>query len=151
MAKWSTRAQTTGAELMAKAMVLCTLYRIGFHAGKQKLLRDTVASLRDYSKPYQIPERSPELKVYCSRFGGRSNSWTCSDIQMQRFMFIASILSIFVRRKLRITGTPKLLSKNLQVTRAFGGKGVVVHVGKSTVSSPWVRLWRICELRSASA
>jgi deoxyribonuclease-4 len=26
----------------------------------------------------------------------------------------------------------KLLIKNLQVTRAFGGKGVVVHVGKST-------------------
>lgn len=132
MIAWSTKAQTTGAEIMAKAMVLCSLYRIGFHAGKQKLLRDTVASLGDYSKPYQIFLSGPQ-----------SSKFTVQDAD------IAATLALVEKTKAKIyvhsqyiinlcakaaddNWHTKLLSKNLQVARAFGGKGVVVHVGKST-------------------
>jgi deoxyribonuclease-4 len=131
LTSWSSKQQTTGVEMAMRAMLLCALYSIGFHAGKQKQLLNTVASLGDYSKPYQIFLSGPQ----------NSNIKTDDADIAATLGFIGKYKAkIYVHSQYIINLCSQnadkwhtnLLIKNLQVTRAFGGKGVVVHVGKST-------------------
>lgn len=132
MKSWSTKAQTTGAELMAKAMILCSLYRIGFHAGKQKLLRDTVASLGDYSKPYQIFLSGPQSSKFNVVDADVAATLALVEKTKAKIYVHSQYIINLCAKEAQDNWHTKLLSKNLQVARAFGGKGVVVHVGKST-------------------
>jgi deoxyribonuclease-4 len=131
LTSWSSKQQTTGLELAMKASLLCAMFSIGFHTGKQKQLLQTVAALGDYSKPYQIFLSGPQ----------NSNIKALDDDVAATLGFIRKMKAqIYVHSQYLINLAAKsednwhtnLLIKNLQVTRAFGGKGVVVHVGKST-------------------
>jgi deoxyribonuclease-4 len=127
---WSSTQQTTGYEMAMKAALLYSLYHIGFHTGKQKQLLNTVANLGDYSKPYQIFLSGPQ----------NSHIKTADDDIAATLGFISKVgAKIYVHSQYIINLCAKtddnwhtnLLIRNLQITRAFGGKGVVVHVGKS--------------------
>lgn len=130
LSKWSSFQQTTGLENKMRAFVLRDFYNIGFHTGKQKQLLDTVAGLGDYSKPYQIFLGGPQ----------NSNIKTDdNDIAATLGLIRKTGAKVFVHSQYIINLCTKaddnwhtnLLIKNLKITRAFGGKGVVVHVGKS--------------------
>lgn len=132
MKSWSTRTQTTGAEIAMKAMVLCALYKIGFHAGKQKLLCDTVASLGDYSKPYQIFLSGPQNSKFTVQDADIASTLGLIEKTKAKIFVHSQYIINLCAKDANDNWHTKLLMKNLQVTRAFGGKGVVVHVGKST-------------------
>lgn len=132
MKSWSTKTQTTGAEIAMKAAVLCGLYRIGFHAGKQKLLCDTVASLGDYSKPYQIFLSGPQSSKFSVNDADVAATLGLVDKTKAKIFVHSQYIINLCAKAANDNWHTNLLIKNLQVTRAFGGKGVVVHVGKST-------------------
>lgn len=133
---WSSKAQTTGFETALMAMALCEEYRIGCHVGKQKVLATTLASLGDYSRPYQI------------FLGGPQNSKLSigdDDLAASLGVVTKTRARVFVHSQyiINLCAVPAadgdawhtdLLVKNLQYTRAFGGQGVVVHVGKSVAA-----------------
>lgn len=130
LTKWSSHQQTTGLENKMRAFVLRDFYNIGHHTGKEKQLLKTVAGLGDYSKPYQI------------FLGGPQNSNIKTDDndiaatlglvrKTNAKVFVHSQYIINLCNKAEDNWHTNLLIKNLKVTRAFGGKGVVVHVGKS--------------------
>jgi deoxyribonuclease-4 len=108
------------------------LYSIGVHAPKVKSLAGTVASLGggDFSKPYQI------------FLGGPTNSKMSiadSELALAASAVEKTGARVYVHSQYIINlcaGTDgwntELLKKNLKYTAAMGGKGVVVHVGKST-------------------
>ena len=130
MTSWSTKQQTTGAETLLQAAMLCGLYSIGSHTGKQKLLHTTVSGLGDYSRPYQIFLGGPQSSRFTVEDADIAATLGCIT-QNNAKVFVHSQYIINLCAKTDDWHT-KLLIKNLQVTRAFGGKGVVVHVGKST-------------------
>lgn len=133
---WSSKAQTTGFETALMAMALCEEYRIGCHVAKQKVLATTLASLGDYSRPYQI------------FLGGPQNSKLSigdDDLAASLGVVTKTRARVFVHSQyiINLCAVPAadgdawhtdLLVKNLQYTRAFGGQGVVVHVGKSVAA-----------------
>ena len=131
LTSWSTTAQTDKVESSMNAAVLCAEHCIGCHIGKQKTLTDTVRAVAHSPAPYQIFLSGPQnsnIKTYDK------------DIASARALVEASGARIFVHSQYLINLSnkstedawhEKLLIKNLQVCRAFGGKGVVVHVGKS--------------------
>lgn len=133
LTSWSTKQQTTGLETALMAMALCAEHRIGCHVGKQKVLATTLAGLGDYSRPYQL------------FLGGPQNSKlaiTDDDLAASLGVITKTRAKIYVHSQYIInlcsptdTWHTDLLIKNLQYTRAFGGLGVVVHVGKSTTQA----------------
>ncbi len=130
LVKCSTTSQTTGFENHFKAALLCMTFGIGNHMGKQKTIAQTIQGIPDYGRPYQI------------FLGGAQNS-KCniadSDLAAANSLVQKTGAKVFVHSQYIINLCVKgednwnvnLLIKNLQYTRAFGGKGVVVHVGKS--------------------
>ena len=130
LTSWSTKQQTTGLETALMAMALCAEHRIGCHVGKQKVLATTLAGFGDYSRPYQL------------FLGGPQNSKLAiadDDLAASLGLVTKTRAKIYVHSQYIInlcaptdTWHTDLLIKNLQYTRAFGGLGVVVHVGKST-------------------
>lgn len=132
---FSTKFQTTGAEIRMKAQILCSMLRIGSHMGKKKLLAETIQSLNDFTRPYQIFLSGPQNTKF---------TVDDSDIAATLGLVQKNNAKIYVHSQYIINlcapniednWNTKLLIKNLQVTRAFGGRGVVVHVGKSTKQS----------------
>jgi deoxyribonuclease-4 len=128
---------------------VCDMHPIGSHIGKKKTLKETVATIVDASRPYQI------------FLSGPTNSkmkFDLADCAAAKAIIQARKLKIFVHAQYLInlssTGEkskPKkageetkedeennkkwhtdLLKKNLQIANAMGALGVVVHVGKST-------------------
>lgn len=132
----ATYAQTTGATTALMAAALRELYSIGVHAPKAKSLAGTIAALGDFSKPYQI------------FLGGPTNSkMTITDAELALAaeavqhtgarVFVHSQYIINLCAGIRGGGvaedwSARLLESNLRYTAAIGGRGVVVHVGKST-------------------
>ncbi len=127
----STHTQTDGAINAVNAMSLCAEYWIGSHIHKEKSILATAKSIQDRSKPYQIFLSGPQN----SRM-----SLDEKDLKEAKTYVDASGLQLFVHSQYIINlcstdkdnWATKLLFKNLDGCRAFGGKGVVVHVGKST-------------------
>jgi deoxyribonuclease-4 len=131
LTSWSTTAQTDRVESQMNAAVLCAEHCIGCHIGKQKTLTETVRAVAHSPAPYQIFLSGPQnsnIKV------------DDKDIASARALIESSGARIFVHSQYLINLSnkdsadawhEKLLIKNLQVCHAFGGKGVVVHVGKS--------------------
>lgn len=135
MTGFSTKQQTTVADIMIRAQLLCALYSIGSHVGKQKRLTDTVNRLGDFSRPYQIFLSGPQSSKFsvedadlasCQAFINKNNAKIYTHSQ-----YIINLCAENTADSWHV----KLLEKNLQVTRAYGGKGVVVHVGKSTTQA----------------
>lgn len=132
LTSWSTREQTTGAENDAKANALVLQYRIGTHVGKEKLLANTVASLRDYSKPYQIFLSGPQNSKFNVDDTDVGNALALIRKENAKIYVHSQYIINLCAKEATDDWHVKLLSKNLKVCRAMGGKGVVVHVGKST-------------------
>jgi deoxyribonuclease-4 len=130
LAARSTVAQTSGLVNAMMATALRELYSIGVHAPKQKSLAGTVASLGDYSKPYQIFLGGPQTSKMSVADG---------DLALAAEAVGRTGARIYVHSQYIINLCAKtddwhlkLLIQNLQVAAAMGGRGVVVHVGKST-------------------
>lgn len=106
-------------------------FRIGFHAPKLKTLTDTINSLPDYKRPYQIFLGGPQ-NTNLNIQGG--------EIVAAKQLIQENNISLYVHSQYIINlcnggiedWNVKLLKKNLQYAAAIGCKGVVVHVGKST-------------------
>ena len=131
LCSWSTTAQTDRVKSQMDAANLCLEHKIGSHIGKAKTLRDTVASVALSPAPYQIFLSGPQNSTMKA---------DDKDLAATRALVESTGARIFVHSQYLINlsnkDTPdawheKLLAKNLQICRAFGGKGVVVHVGKS--------------------
>jgi deoxyribonuclease-4 len=137
---WSSKAQTTGFETALMAMALCQEYRIGCHVGKQKVLATTLASLGDYSRPYQIFLGGPQSsKLSIGDDDLAASLGVVTKTRARVFVHSQYIINLCAVPKAdQAVGTDAwhtdLLVKNLQYTRAFGGQGVVVHVGKSVAA-----------------
>ena len=109
---------------------LCEKHHIGSHIGKKKTLLETVSSIRDASRPYQIfvgSTQSSKVKF------DEKDCAAAKKVVEQRG------LKIFVHAPYIINlSNPtedwhvELMKKNLQIGVAMGAKGVVIHVGKST-------------------
>ena len=139
LTSWSSKEQTSGFETALMAMALCEEYRIGCHVGKQKVLATTLASLGDYSRPYQIFLGGPQSSKL---------SIGDDDLAASLGVVTKTRARVFVHSQyiINLCSVPAaadgdagawhtdLLVKNLQYTRAFGGQGVVVHVGKSVAA-----------------
>lgn len=129
LVNWSRKQQTSGLELAIQSQLLVSSFRIGSHVKKQKTISATVACLPP-GRPWQI------------FLGGPQNSKITaldSDLAEAALNIGATKKEIYVHSQYIINLCAKkddwqseLLMKNLKVTRAFGGRGVVVHVGKST-------------------
>jgi len=134
LVKVSTHNQTDGLANTLNAQVLCKHFCIGCHMSKQKTLIDTVKSVAGSNKPYQI------------FLGGPQNSHLKKDLAKSKdaadakALIESSKLKIFVHSQYIINLCGKceddwnirLLKDNLEVGKAMGSQGVVVHVGKST-------------------
>lgn len=137
LTSWSTTAQTDRVTAHLNATVLCSMHSIGCHIEKVKKaksktpLTDTIRGVAHSSAPFQMflnGGRGGEIKI------------EDSDIASALALVEQSGARIFVHSEYLINLAnkdnedkwhEKMLNKNLQVTKAFGGKGVVVHVGKS--------------------
>ena len=138
---WSSKAQTTGFETALMAMALCQEYRIGCHVGKQKVLATTLASLGDYSRPYQIFLGGPQSsKLSIGDDDLAASLGVVTKTRARVFVHSQYIINLCAVPKADAPAADAnawhtdLLVKNLQYTRAFGGQGVVVHVGKSVAA-----------------
>jgi len=113
------------------AALLREQFLIGTHMPKLKSLVDTVRSLPDLKKPYQIFLGSPtsshlnikdaELVAAAKYIGERGTK-----------LFVHSPYIINLCTAGQSGWNVELLKKNLQYAAAIGCQGVVVHVGKST-------------------
>jgi deoxyribonuclease-4 len=131
LVKVSTANQTTGFENQIRAQILCMEHGIGCHIGKQKSMELTMKSVPD-CRPYQIFLSGPQSSHMNIK---------PEDLAAGKKVLDARKLNIFVHSQYIINLCAKdvkdewhikLLQKNLEYCRAVGGKGVVVHVGKST-------------------
>ena len=131
LCSWSTTAQTDKVVSQEAAAKLCHDHSIGSHISKAKTLTDTVALVALSPAPFQIFLSGPQNSAIKA---------DDKDIASARALVESTGARIFVHSQYLINlsnkDTPdewhvKLLARNLQVCRAFGGKGVVVHVGKS--------------------
>ena len=133
---WSSKAQTTGFETALMAMALCEEYRIGCHVAKQKVLATTLASLGDYSRPYQLFLGGPQSsKLSIGDDDLAASLGVVTKTRAQVFVHSQYIINLCSQAVGTDAWHTDLLIKNLQYTRAFGGRGVVVHVGKSTTQA----------------
>lgn len=128
---WSSSAQTTGVANQMAAMLLCATHSIGSHVGKLKTLTDTIAAVANPSTPYQIFLSGPQnsnIKAVDSDLASALDLVTKSK---SRIFVHSQYLINLSNKETADAWHEKLLIKNLEITRAFGGKGVVVHVGKA--------------------
>lgn len=137
LTSWALTAQTDRATAHVQASLLCASHGIGCHIGKQKTLAATICSLPNFYSPYQI---------FLSGNRGYSLKADKKDIAETKKLIGQTGVKIFVHSPYGINLSHKpekneegeddawheaLLIKNLQICREMGGKGVVVHVGKS--------------------
>lgn len=131
----ATRSLTVGVENGLLAAALCLQHSIGHHAHKAKTMDATITALGDFSKPYQIFLGGPITAKL---------SIADAELAKARQLVEKTKATVFVHSPYIINLSTKdednwqltLLKKNLSYTRAFGGKGVVVHVGKYVKQEP---------------
>jgi deoxyribonuclease-4 len=130
---FSVRHQTTDAQNNFMANLLMLELRIGSHRQKLKSLPDTIRSLGDYTRPWQI-------------FLGNAQSSKLhiddAELASARHIIESTGAKLFAHSQyiINLSQDPvhhsDLLIKNLQYANAAGLKGVVVHVGKYTDKDP---------------
>jgi deoxyribonuclease-4 len=106
-------------------------YLIGCHMPKLKSLVDTVKSLPDAHKPYQIFLGSPTTtKLSISDDELVAAAGLITETNAKLFVHSPYIINLCAAGE--DNWNVELLKKNLQYGAAIGCRGVVVHVGKST-------------------
>lgn len=131
LTSWSDTAQTDRVTAHAHATALCTEHCIGCHIGKQKTITETVRSVAHAHAPFQIFLSGPQnsnIKVDQKDF---ASARALIETTGARIFVHSQYLINLSNKDSADAWHEKLLMKNLEVCRAFGGKGVVVHVGKS--------------------
>jgi deoxyribonuclease-4 len=112
--------------------LLREMYFIGFHASKQKSLVNTLQTLPDHRKPYQIFLGGPQntyMKIEDGELAAASQ--VVQDLKLKVFVHSQYIINLCTATDGSNWNT-ELLKKNLKYANTIGCKGVVVHVGKST-------------------
>lgn len=120
-----------GATAALMAAALRELYSIGVHAPKIKSLAGTIAALGDFSKPYQIFLGGPttsKMSIADEELALAADAVTRTGAQV--YVHSQYIINLSAAAAADSWNT-ELLQKNLRYTAAIGGRGVVVHVGKS--------------------
>ena len=131
LTSWSTTAQTDRVEASMNAAVLCAEHGIGCHIGKQKTLTDTIRSVAHSSAPFQIFLSGPQNSNIKADDKDLASARALVESSGARIFVHSQYLINLSNKETADAWHEKLLIKNLQVCRAFGGLGVVVHVGKS--------------------
>lgn len=140
---WSSEKQTTGLEMAILASVLCQTFSIGTHTGKQKTIESTIASFGDFSKPYQIFLGGPiTAKVNITDAELAKGRKMVDQTGATVFVHAPYIINLSIEED-KDNWQHTLLQKNLNYTNTFGGKGVVVHVGKYKKEQPSVAIERM--------
>jgi deoxyribonuclease-4 len=131
LSNWSTNEQTVGVDNSLMATLLIHSCGIGNHMHKEKSLADTVRSIADHSKPYQIFLSGPQNSNMSLKDADLAQANQLVQQTGQR-IYVHSQYIINLSNNDKDGWATKLLSKNLDGAKAAGFKGVVVHVGKST-------------------
>jgi deoxyribonuclease-4 len=116
-------------EAMIRAALMVEMYRIGHHASKLKSLPDTIRSLPDSRKPYQIFLGAPHM----ARMNIADAELAAASAIVQERRARVYIHSQYLINLCNPSDTwhTDLLAKNVKYGVAMGARGVVVHVGKS--------------------
>ena len=130
LVNWSSTEQTVGLENSISANLLIEECGIGCHIRKCPTLEETVLSVPDVDKPYQI--------FLSGDINSRMNIKD-TDLARTRDIVEQTGQQIFVHSQYIINlasmdadnFATQLLCKNLDAAKAAGFKGVVVHVGSS--------------------
>lgn len=134
LVKVSMHSQTDGLTNMVNAQGLCDQYCIGCHIGKKKTLLETVMTVQGSDKPYQMflggPQNSHLKKDLAVSKDAADTKKIIEESGLQIFIHSQYIINLCA--KCDDDWNIKLLKDNLEVAKAMGAKGVVVHVGKST-------------------
>ncbi len=131
LTSWSTTAQTDRVTAQLQASLLCAIHSIGCHVGKAKTITDTIRAVALSSAPYQIFLSGPQNSNIKVDDKDLAEARALVEQVGARIFVHSQYLINLANKENQEAWHEKLLIKNLQVCRAFGGKGVVVHVGKS--------------------
>lgn len=131
LCSWSTTAQTDRVEAAMAAAALCSTHSIGCHVSKAKTLTDTVRAVAGSPAPYQIFLSGPQNSNIKTDDKDLASALALVQHSRAQIYVHSQYLINLSNKDTADAWHEKLLSKNLQVCRCFGGKGVVVHVGKS--------------------
>jgi deoxyribonuclease-4 len=123
----------TGGAILAQ--LLREQHLIGHHAPKLRSLVDTVRSLPDPRKPYQIFLGAP----HTSKMALQDAELAAAAAVVQERaikLYVHSQYLINLSAVAEDAWNVELLRKNLQAAVAIGARGVVVHVGKALKGLP---------------
>ncbi len=135
LTSWSSNEQTTGVVNLLEATHLCNAHCIGHHMHKCKTMEATVMSIRDFTKPYQIFLSGPiSAKLNIEEADLAKGKKAVEKTKATIFVHSPYIINLATSEADK--WNTQLLQRNLEYARAFGGKGVVVHVGKYVKQNP---------------
>lgn len=124
--------QGAGFSSRSMAAALCDAHLIGCHMPKRKSLRETILSLGDFRKPYQIflgPPQSSKLSISDADLAG--GAATIAETGARVYVHSPYMINLATDTAGEGAWNTELLRKNLRYGAAIGCRGVVVHVGKS--------------------
>jgi deoxyribonuclease-4 len=131
LTSWSSTAQTDRVTAHLQASLLCATHEIGCHIGKAKTITDTIRQVAHSPAPYQIFLSGPQNSNIKADDRDLASALALVEESGARIFVHSQYLINLSNKETEDLWHEKLLIKNLQVCRAFGGQGVVVHVGKS--------------------
>jgi deoxyribonuclease IV len=109
--------------------LLATRFPIGHHVRKQRRIADTLRLVPDPSRPYQIFLGNPSSTHVNVRDDDLAEARQLVDAHgLRMFVHAPYLINLAARNEYNVP----CLGKLLRAAAAFGAKGVVVHVGKST-------------------
>lgn len=118
------------------AALLLEEHLVGYHAPKQRSLPDTVRSLPDARRPYQIFLGAPhtsKMAVQDAELAAASAVIQERGVRVYiHSQYLINLSNPATEDKWHV----ELLRKNLQAAVAMGARGVVVHVGKALKAEP---------------
>lgn len=128
-------AYATGGGHLTAALLL-EEHLIGQHVPKLKSLPDTVRSLPDTRKPYQIFLGAPHTSKMAIQDAELAAAAAVVEERQARIYIHSQYLINLSNPATDDLWHVELLKKNLQAGAALGAKGVVVHVGKALKAEP---------------
>jgi deoxyribonuclease IV len=127
-----TARSTEGAANMFGLTLLTMRFPIGHHVRKQRRIADTLKLIPDPSRPYQIFLGNPSSTRVSINDEDLSEALELVDQHRLRIYIHAPyLINLAARNEYNVP----CLIKLLQAGSAFGSRGVVVHVGKSTTQT----------------
>lgn len=125
------RLSPSTLETQFLASLVLSMYNIGSHTKKHPSLAKTIASLGDYGRPWQIFLGGPQSSAMSITDGDLAAAAGLVGARKAQVYVHSQYILNLANVKEEDDWQVNLLAKNLKYTQAFGGKGVVVHVGKS--------------------